>query len=205
ESDNKKCPLCQKIIPLDQYYGFWKGKPKTVRNQTLFCKEHKRDEAIGEYKKSGYPDIDWDDLPSRIKKFNTQMEALLRNTTIKPSTYREEHATTLSSGRDHTVRRMMERDSSFMDCPAGYYGPRGKRIMMETITAEMADVIRECAVSDPVVGRSGFAVFLQAVLVPELTVLLIQEDNERDGGISEAMAKQIMKESEEVGMLVNEE
>lgn len=49
-----------------------------------------------------------------------------------------------------------------------------------------------------VIGVSGFA---QAVLVPELTVLLIKEDM----GIDDDAARQILRESMEIGDWVNSE
>ena len=83
----------------------------------------------------------------------------------------------------------------------GYYGPRGKRLMMETLTSELAGEIREVSVKDPVVGRSGFAMFLQAVVVPELVLLLVGEDF----NVGREEAERIVDESWGVGARVNGE
>lgn len=83
----------------------------------------------------------------------------------------------------------------------GYYGPRGKRLMMEVLTLELAAEIRDAAVRDPVVGRSGFALFLQAVVVPELVLSLVGEDF----GVGREEARGLVEASWWVGGRVNGE
>jgi hypothetical protein len=73
---------------------------------------------------------------------------------------------------------------------------------LDAIITRYAAKIRRLSVSDDQVkaagGVSGFA---QAVLVPELTVMLVKEDmNVGDEG-----ARQILRESMEIGDLVNDE
>lgn len=206
---DSKCALCQEPVDPDFSSQFWIGKDRTVRNQTKFCKEHKIKSAQAEYRAKGFPPIDWQYLPRRIAKFHPALVEILRNE--KESQYRRIHADKLVSGKAAALpSRRKDKSASelerelFQDSPTstGYYGPRGKRLMMETITSDLSDTIREVSAADPVVGRSGFAVFLQAVLVPELTVLLVMEDL---GGVSVGVAEEAIRESGELGALLNEE
>jgi len=77
--------------------------------------------------------------------------------------------------------------------------------MTEHILGHFADELRDLAVSDSLVGASGVAGgvsgFVQAVLVPEVAVALVKEDM----GVDEKRAREILKESLELGELLNEE
>ncbi|KAF1969050.1 hypothetical protein BU23DRAFT_540360 [Bimuria novae-zelandiae CBS 107.79] len=213
-SPNSICALCQDPVDEDEQLHFWTTHPhRTVRNQMLFCKEHKRSKARKEYKAQGFPEIDWKALPHRIRDYRAELIALLRNETEEESEFRTRHASRLVSGkaaalpskRAHRTQSQAEKESAekfdLASSGTGYYGPRGKRVMMETITADLSSDIREVAARDPVVGRSGFAMFVQAVLVPELTILLVMEDCEVGRGV----ARELVRGSGEVGGLVNEE
>lgn len=91
-------------------------------------------------------------------------------------------------------------DSSLVS--TGYYGPRGRRLMMEVLTTDLGAVFREVAVLDPVVGKSGFAGYIEHVLVPELTVMLVMQDlGLEDAEVAEAR----IRESAELGVVLNED
>ena len=208
------CPLCQEPVDEEHSVEFWKAHNRTVRNQSLFCKEHNIRTAQKRYEQGGFPKIDWEALPSRISRLRPQLLNLLRNQTgAKESKYRKQHAAKLLSGKAavvptkrkgkniEEVERQLETFDDDIAPSTGYYGPRGRRLMMETITAELSDTIREVSTTDPVVGRSGFAVYIQAVLVPELTVLLVREDFD----VSEGMAEELIEQSSDLGALLHEE
>lgn len=208
------CALCQDEVDPQEQKQFWSEHyNRTVRDQMLFCKEHKLSKAQKNYKALGYPQIDWASLPGRIRSFQPDLIALLRNDTEEESTYRQKHAERLVSGKAASLpskrrhRKVQAIEKEILDnfdassSSTGYYGPRGKRIMMEVITADLSDVIREVAAKDPVVGRSGFAMFVQAVLVPELTLLLVMEDND----VGKAVAEGLVRESGELGTMLHEE
>ncbi|KAF2634979.1 hypothetical protein P280DRAFT_462718 [Massarina eburnea CBS 473.64] len=206
------CPLCQEPVDQDHFDKFWnlRHKPRTVRNQSIFCKEHNQRTAETRYKKEGYPRIDWETLPDRIRNLRPQIVKILRNET--ESKYRNQHASKLLSGKAAVLptrgkgqkrAKVEEQIEGFEDMPAstGYYGPRGRRLMMETMTTNLSDVIREVSADDPVIGRSGFAVYLQTVLVPEVTVLLVREDF----NVSVQMAEELIEQSKGLGSLLHEE
>ncbi|KAF2442077.1 hypothetical protein P171DRAFT_522969 [Karstenula rhodostoma CBS 690.94] len=213
---NSTCALCQESVEAPEQRDFWAAHPtRTVRDQMLFCKAHKRSKAQREYTARGYPSIDWTRLPSRIRGFRTELVSILRNETAEESVYRKKHAGRLGSGKaaalpakrrgrkaqPQAVEQGMEDRIDAASSSAGYYGPRGKRVMMEVTTSELSDEIRDVAAKDPVVGRSGFAMFLQAVLVPECAVLLVMEDM----GLVRGEAREVLEVSGEMGELVNEE
>lgn len=216
QDDDTICALCQDTVDEDEQVEFWKFRSsRTIRDQMLFCKEHKRSKALKEYKAEGYPDIDWSGFPSRIRSHKEELVELLRNETVEESSYRRKHAESLLSGKAAVLRTKkrtrkaqdLEKGEQELDnletegSSTGYYGPRGKRIMMEVITKDLSDTIREVAAKDPVVGRSGFAMFLQAVLLPELTIMLVMEDKEVGRGVAE----EIIRESAGLGTLLHEE
>ncbi|KAJ4345592.1 uncharacterized protein N0V89_011725 [Didymosphaeria variabile] len=214
QDEDSICALCQEEVDPEEQQEFWaEHSNRTVRDQMRFCKEHKRSKAQKEFKEQGFPEIDWASLPCRISSFRPDLIALLRNETKEESVYRTKHAKRLVSGKAAALpskrkgrkAQALEQDTlndvDTTSSSTGYYGPRGKRVMMEVITADLSDVIREVAAKDPVVGRSGFAMFLQAVLVPELTLLLVMDDMQVDKGAAQGLVKQ----SGELGTLLHEE
>jgi hypothetical protein len=214
EDRDSICALCQETVDPAHSAAFYGDRKRTVKNQTLFCKEHKRTAARIEYKAFGLPRIDWAALPSRIRKHKDQLRRLLRNETERESEYRRQHASKLLTGKAAVLpsrrknKKTTELEEDILDTmditeeSIGYYGPRGKRIMMEVIGAQLVEHIGDAVAKDPVVGRSGFAAFLQAVLVPELTILLVMEDL---GGVSEGVAKDKIKKTGELGLLLHED
>lgn len=73
--------------------------------------------------------------------------------------------------------------------------------MSENIMKRFSPTLRNIAIKDRLVSAQGVAGYVQAVLVPELAVLLIKEDM----GTDIENARAIMKESIALGDLVNEE
>lgn len=72
---------------------------------------------------------------------------------------------------------------------------------MEVIIARFAPRVRELALSDSLVQAVGVSGYVQAVLVPELTTLLVKEDM----GVDDEEARQIIQDSMEIGDLLNQQ
>lgn len=259
------CPLCSAPVSPTSQAAFYAGRRRTVRNQMLFCRAHKRAAALEAYRAAGYPDVAWETLPGRIRAMRAELVGVLRGENLggEGGVWREKFGERLRSGRAAVVAKgrkggkaerarlsaLRERivdggggggvevftpdtqrssvddedalaegeeeeegppdDAADADadvlsstaCLAGYFGPRGRRVFMETLTAELGDELRQAATTDPTVGRSGFAMFLQAVMVPELVVRLVMEDL----GVGRERAGEVVRESWGVGGLVNEE
>lgn len=62
--------------------------------------------------------------------------------------------------------------------------------------------LRRLAASDRLISSSGVTGYVQAVLVPELAVMLVKEDLGVD---DDERAREILRESVEIGDLLNEE
>ena len=72
---------------------------------------------------------------------------------------------------------------------------------MDTIITRFASKIRNLTPLDPLMKAAGVSGFVQSVLVPELTVMLVKEDMD----VGDEDARQIMRESMEIGELLNEQ
>ena len=73
---------------------------------------------------------------------------------------------------------------------------------MDYLVTSFSRPLRRLAKTDKlIVASGGVSAFVQAVLVPELTVSLVKEDMRVD----DEAARQIIRESSKLGELVNEE
>lgn len=68
------------------------------------------------------------------------------------------------------------------------------------ITDNLAPELRRCAPTDNIIAARGVPGYIQSVLVPELAILLIQEDMD----VNESRAMEILEESRSLGEQVNE-
>ncbi len=191
---NPVCPFCKKPVyqeDLDRYTANY--PTQTVGNMQRFCDQHRLRSAKETWEHRGYPDIDWHRLEGRIAEHYRFLGDILADT--RPSHYRNQFAEMVRSGRNRTLFR------SDANLTPGYYGIRGLRAMTEQLICALAPLLRERAVEDRLVSARGVTMFLQSVLVPELTVRLIMEDMD----VGEEEARRILEESTEVGDLLNDE
>jgi hypothetical protein len=203
------CPICKAPIEREDYWEFWTGKDdeRTYKNQSIFCLQHRTKSAEDEYKRKRYPAIDWSALPQRIKKHRMELFRILKNDQL--SEYRDRYepiartgkAAAVPSRRKDLPEEVQEKLESYaLDDKStypGYYGPHGRRVMTECVMRLLKNEIKQC--SDPVVQGSGPATFVQAVLVPEMAILLISEDCQVD----KAKAEEIREKTYEMGLLLN--
>ncbi|KAF2468094.1 uncharacterized protein BDR25DRAFT_265682 [Lindgomyces ingoldianus] len=200
-SQQSRCPLCHEPISESYLADFEMAHPQmTPRDQRRFCHEHKKQRAMEQYTEKRYPNIDWENFTDRIQKHFPRLEAVLTDTTLDPSHYRQVHADKVSEGKERTALSLAASDK-ILESTTGYYGTRGARAMMEAITTHFSDLIRECMINDQVVSFGGIGNFVQRVLVPELSCCLVMEDF----GCGDEQARAIVEESGECGAFVNEE
>ena len=99
-------------------------KRLSARQQRAFCEAHKRKDELEaaetEWAVRRYPAIDWQKLDARLQKFSPALRGILNGVT--PSFYRSELASAVAE-RVNSKFRCME------NATAGYYGPRGQRVM----------------------------------------------------------------------------
>ena len=67
--------------------------------------------------------------------------------------------------------------------------------------SRFARKIRRLAASDKLISSGGVSGYVQAVLVPELAVLLVKDDM----NVDEDKAREILRDSIDIGNLLNEE
>ncbi|KAI9876567.1 MAG: hypothetical protein M1830_006199 [Pleopsidium flavum] len=191
-----RCPMCKEEVDRDFLEDFVCGRRMDVRSQTRFCRAHKQETAKIEWKKRRYPEIDWSTFDVRLKRYHPQIKSILDSDV--PSFYRNVLEDSVNSGRNRTLHQSIM-GAGFHGLTPGYYGSRGAR--MDNIISNFSSQIRRLAATDKLISSGGVSGYVQAVLVPELAVLLVKEDMQVD----DETARVILKESIKVGDLLNEE
>jgi hypothetical protein len=204
------CEGCYKSVPLllkqefeDRYNS---GKAFDYKRWAWFCGYHKKEDARQVWRDRGYPDIKWESFERRLRGQYDRIMAVLEKRTS--SVYRQRLQKLVDSGSTRSARAAFNTGNSEdgdLEIKPGYYGAKGEKLMTEHILRHFADDLRDLAVSDSLIGASGVAGgvsgFVQAVLVPEVAVALVKDDM----GVGETRAREILKESLELGELLNEE
>ena len=212
------CPLCN--CPVDEMFlqEFASSNERmTIRKQAQFCKAHKKRDAEAEWHEKGYPKIDWETFEERLEGYHSAIDAILCGERF--SFYRNAFEDSIRSGKNRTLQQTLLSGTAFDGFLTGYYGSRGANVMYtflcsprtfdERLTANrmgntmsrFASKIRRLAVSDKLISSGGVSGFVQAVLVPELAVMLAMDDMKVDG----ETAREILKDSIDIGNLLNEE
>jgi RTC4-like domain len=184
-----RCPMCNKPVDPADIRAF--GEMNT-RMQEKFCRSHQKKTAGEEWDLKGYPTIDWERLDSRISKHHSYIKKLINGA---ESHYRTAFTETINAGKDRSLLKMTS------NLTPGYYGSRGLRAMSENVMQKFTPLLKTRTVKDRLISARGPIPFVQSVLVPEITVILIMEDMDVDIG----EAREILSESCTIGDLVNEE
>ncbi|QSZ33919.1 hypothetical protein DSL72_005493 [Monilinia vaccinii-corymbosi] len=184
-----RCPMCNEHVAAEDLEAF--GEMNT-RRQEKFCLSHQRKSARSDWKSKGYPDIDWTTLDSRISNHHAFIKKIIGGASCHSRSILDE---TIKAGKD---RNLMKSTTNLIP---GYYGSRGLRLISENIMSKFTPKLKERAPIDRLIAARGPTAFVESVVIPEVTVLLIQEDMKVD----EEGAREILKESCEMGDLVNEE
>ncbi|WEW58873.1 hypothetical protein PRK78_004341 [Emydomyces testavorans] len=193
-----RCPACRELLDPEYLTVFQLEKGLSFSKQLQVCQEHKRWTAERDWRLREYPIIDWDALEQRLEKYFAELDQIL--TRKKPSFFRN----SLECSNDGNTKKdnfRLTANSNFDMMSSGYYGPRGSKKMTDAIISKFASKIRHLAPSDSLMQAAGVSGFIQAVLVPELTVMLVKEDM----GVGDEKARQIMRESTAIGDLLNEQ
>ena len=195
------CPWCKEVVDksfLEEVSTV--GERLSLRRQAEICKSHKRRTAHAEWFKKGYPSIDWSSFSSRIGQHLTEIDTILQRK--RASFYRNAFEDSTKKGNDRNLKHNLMTGGSIDDMCTGYYGTRGARIMMETIMSRFASKIRRLSASDKLISSGGITGFVQAVLVPEMAVLLIQDDMDIK---DQEDARTVLRDSVDVGRILNDE
>ncbi|KAI5926892.1 RTC4-like domain-containing protein [Camillea tinctor] len=189
-----RCPMCHEVVDrelLNKHSD--KNGRMSIKKQTAFCRLHNRKSALNSGSERGYPKINWGTLDSRCDRHQEFLKEILEGT--QPSYFGKVLKEQVQSGKNRTLLKTED------SLTPGYYGPRGLRLMTEYIMRTLSTVVRKRAVEDRLISARGYTGYVQAVLVPELTVRLIMEDMD----VVEKTAREIMQDSIEVGELLYED
>ncbi|KAI0182176.1 RTC4-like domain-containing protein [Xylaria flabelliformis] len=185
--------MCHQEVERELLEKYSTDGKMSVKQQTAFCRLHKRQSAAKAGTEKGYPKIDWETMDSRCSAYQDFLQNILEGT--RASHYRKILKERVGSGKNRTLL------TNHDNLTPGYYGPRGLQIMTEYIMGTLSDVIRRRAVEDKLISARTYTGYVQTVLVPELAVRLIMEDM----SITEERARDVLKESIEIGELLHEE
>ncbi|KAH8591377.1 RTC4-like domain-containing protein [Bisporella sp. PMI_857] len=184
-----RCPMCH--APVDEGLLKKAGNMNT-RQQEKFCRSHQRDTAKALWREKDYPDIDFETLSSRILRHHDFIQNLIQG---QDCHFRQVLDDAVKGGTDRTLLK------STRNLTPGYYGSRGLKIISEHIMHQFTPLLKRVAVTDSLMIARGVTPFVQLVLVPEVTTLLIKEDLDVD----EARARAVLTESASLGEIMHEE
>jgi hypothetical protein len=184
-----RCPMCKN--PVDPEELKIRGD-MNIRQQEKFCRDHQKKDAKEEWTSKGYPEIDWDSLDARISQHHGFIKRLVNGADCH---YRDMLDEKVKAGKDRTL---LKSESSLTP---GYYGTRGLQAISENLMSKFTPLLKKRVVKDRLMAARGVTGFVQSVLVPEVAILLIEED--MNIVAHEAMA--VLKESVNIGELVHEE
>ena len=122
------CPMCKQPVDKSYLELFTKvGTRMSLRQQAQFCKAHKERSAESEWAERGYPNIDWQQLDSRIATFHTSMDDILSGR--KSSFYRNALEDSFKGGKKKTIQESLLGGDEIEGTSPGYYGGRGAKVM----------------------------------------------------------------------------
>ncbi|KAL8917634.1 MAG: hypothetical protein Q9172_005756 [Xanthocarpia lactea] len=198
-SPKSQCPVCKTLVSRLFLEEFSRSGNLNVRQQLGFCKAHKIRSAQKVWRKKGYPSIEWIQFGARLPRYEEDMVGVINRT--RRSFYRNAYEDQLKSGLNRTLHQALLSGNGWEGLNVGYYGTKGARILLEYTMSKFASQLRTFAVDEPLISAGGVAGYVQAVLVPELAVMLVKDDMDVD----EEQARVILSESSEIGHLLNEE
>ncbi|KAL4939859.1 RTC4-like domain-containing protein [Aspergillus oleicola] len=190
------CPICMEPVDPGSLILFRAQARQRIKDQLRFCESHKSSKVEQQWQERGYPTIDWEKFDERIESHFNELEELL--VPESSSYYRNVLDAAMKSGKAKNFRLTLAGDAvETISC--GYYGTRGSGKMLQSLTTHFARKLRRLATQDHIVKQAGVVAYAQAVLVPELAIKLIKEDM----AVDDDAARQIMRESIELGQKVN--
>lgn len=188
-TQSARCPMCN--LPVDSDELRVAGHMNT-RQQEKFCRSHQKKKAMQDWELNDYPEIGWENLALRIAKHHSFIKALIDGEDCHSRRTLDE---TVKAGKDRTLLKMTS------NLTPGYYGSRGLREISESIMKKFTPLLKKRIVKDRLIAARGVTGFVQSVLVPEVTVLLIMEDM----NIDNKQAREVLANSVCIGELVHEE
>lgn len=133
EGSAPKCPLCNERVDSLFFEEWTGGRRLTIRQQVDFCRAYKKHMAGNEWRKQGFPHIDWQCLDERLNKYHYAIDDILQGRRF--SFYRNVFEDLVKSGKDRKLRTTILHGDGFEESTPGYYGSRGARVMYGSFRA----------------------------------------------------------------------
>ncbi|EXJ86936.1 hypothetical protein A1O3_03890 [Capronia epimyces CBS 606.96] len=201
EPSDLRCPVCQqKVSDSASLYVPAKLRTLPFKRQQDFCAQHQVVEAKEQWQDRGYPDINWKEFEEiRIPRKLPILQEIINRKTA--SFYLEQLDKKIKAARGNRKAVKLYLNQGIVDvAKQGYYGPKGARVMVGAITAELTRSLNMALRSDSALRAAGVGGYVSAVLVPELTSLLVMEDM---GLQNSEEARRVLDKSSRIGALLN--
>ncbi|KAJ9621807.1 hypothetical protein H2204_011723 [Knufia peltigerae] len=143
--------------------------------------------------KRGYPQINWERVPSRVRELKSWLETCLTAQSVPPFRERYVHQLFLP-------RRGILNDPLLATSYGGYYGPRGENQVIEELIFLLREAMTNAKEEDDIIHRNPVQ-YYRHVLVPATIHRFIQEDM----GQNAEDALTTMEESTDLGHYFNED
>ena len=143
-----RCPMCHQEVDRELLEKYSTQGKMSVKQQTTFCRAHKRKSAAKLGSEKGYPKIDWETLDSRLSSHRKFLQNILEGT--QASHYRSILKERVDSGKNRTLLKSDD------NLTPGYYGPKGLQVMTQFIMRTLSDVLRRRAVEDKLISARSY-------------------------------------------------
>ncbi|THU98011.1 hypothetical protein K435DRAFT_661700, partial [Dendrothele bispora CBS 962.96] len=226
--DGHLCPFCDSSLPpfispylqqlLDKAKAKSQGNPRPGNPQGMssslevwasVCARHQfESDLLPEAERQGWPtEIAWGTLKGRIESLKPKLVDLVNNSYVSVDGgervrardicvfWKEaiEEAQTLGGSRN--AGKVRNQYLNFDKSQLGYYGERGWTIVYQVVS-DMFPINQQLADFRPLV----FNTFMERILVPEVSKLLIMEDKGLEGSGGAVEAVSVMRQSSRYGV-----
>ncbi|GBC05490.1 hypothetical protein RclHR1_06250012 [Rhizophagus clarus] len=191
------CPFCETILPnlmSDRLRLAFESSKKGKLPPIEFCYIHNAElTIIPDGLEKNYPlDINFDELPDRIRNFKDNLEEIIEGTVR--SYYRNFAIRYYKKNGSRKSATSMGLYGRFKELRPGYYGTKGNLIISDVLIKLFLNTgILTLAKTYPLEPMN----YLTDVLVPETAMRLIFEDNGGNGSLDDA--REIMVSSSDFG------
>ena len=204
-----RCPTCKRPVSKPAIAFILQGRhlsQLTRPQQQKFCYDHRQRDARQEWKEAGYPEIDFERLPTsqRVQTHIRDLVPIIKRQRESYYLTKLDEAMTDAKGNQGKIRRYFD-VTCIEQIKHGYYGPRGAKVLSRAIAedAEVSKLLKKVTKSDKAFRVAGFGRFVDCVLLPELLLKLVQDDMKLEKGESgQEEARQLLEDSEQLGMLL---
>lgn len=127
-----ECQICNETVDLalqeEFEMLFTKGAHFVdYKWQQRFCRWHKQHDVKKRRAEMKYPDIDWEGLDRRMRRFHRHLKDVVYGRA--ESVYRQQLNERVRDGSKTTLKALAAKDGEKRETSVGYYGPRGERLM----------------------------------------------------------------------------